>query len=448
MLAGKKIHFIGVLGSSMSALALWCAKLGAEVSGSDKFFDKKKAERLKTKGYFYGGSLSEFVLAADIVVYSAAVSSEEPELAYARGIHKKLYERAEFLGILTAMCSKVIAVSGAHGKTTTTAMLGEVFIKAAKNASVHIGGVSNYLNSNFWSDGGDYCITEACEYKKSFLHITPDIAIILNIDYDHPDYYKNLADVENAFVEFASKTKNCGEVILPLGCSIIDKISERLRITTFGIDKTCDICAENILPTEGGYRYDLTYFGRDYGEVMVKSPLACNVINSLAVIGAALSGEIDIEIIKIALSTFSGTERRLQLVGEFCGAEIICDYAHHPKEILAVCEEMKKRVTGKLFVVFEPHTFSRTEALIDSFSACFSDADEVAILPTFAARETENHAGDEHTLFECIENEHKYLLTSYADAEDFLRGRLTAGDIALILGAGTIDKLAKDLCAE
>ncbi len=354
-----KIHFIGDEGVSMSALKAFAESRGNDVSGSDGA---------------RGGHDPKNVTGADLVIYTNAVPQDNCELVRARALGIPVIERAEYLGELSRVYGKTIAVAGCHGKSTTTAMLGEIFPRETATLHVGIAGASRV--------GGDgYFITEACEYNRSFLHLNPSVGMILNIQYDHPDCYKTFDALVAAYREFAEKS----ETLIMNGDDAVCRSIRHPAAVTFGFGSDCDYRAENVTE-QNGYRTFEFVHGSKKRRVELSVAGAHNVSNALAALAAADVCKIPLDAAIGRLRAFCGVSRRFERLGIAFGKIIYTDYAHHPSEIEATIKTAREMFPS-VAVVFQPHTYSRTRALADDFAKALAKADAVALAPIFAARE-------------------------------------------------------------
>lgn len=447
LLKGKCVHFVGIGGICMSALAQMLLDFGCKVQGSD-IAENSETEILKQKNIkVFLGHKKENLEGAEVLVYSSAIKPENVELVRAKEKGILILKRAELLGLIAKEYKTVIAVAGSHGKTTTTAMISEIFLQANKDPTIVAGGTLKKINSNYRLGASDFFIVEACEYMDNFLQIFPDIAVILNIDSDHLDYFKTLEGVVSSFQKFSRNVREGGICV----CSSDDENSKSIIKTdtaTFG-ENSGDIQAKNIKEYKKGYfSFDAYFCGFCLGNIELAIFGKHNIENALASILVSLSCGIDFCDIKLALENFSGSSRRSEFICEFNGATVIHDYAHHPKQIKKMIEaslEMRKNSVSKIYVVFEPHTYSRTKFLLDEFIECFNGAYYIIFLPAYSARE-ERTAGVEAdelaALTKKYVKETEYVFT-YNDAFLKLKNLVSFDDIVLILGAGTIENLAQ-----
>lgn len=430
-----KIHFIGVLGVSMSGLAKYCLGKGIRVSGSDRAYSAE-AENLSSLGAeICIGHRAENVNGASLAVYSSAVSESNAEIIAAREQGIPLIKRSAFLGGILQGYKRSIAVSGSHGKTTATAMLWEIFERAGKNPAVFLGG--NYgVRGNFREGDGDFAIAEACEYKKNFLDIKPYVAVILNIDNDHLDSFGSFDREISAFGEFAE-----GRIsVVNADDANCEKIS--LVSVTFGIINPAMFSARKIKRGGRGYNFDLYAYGRKQGRINLKTAGRHNVYNALAAAAAAQISGISFEAVKKGLESFCGVNRRNEYVGEIKGKAAYADYAHHPSELAAVLSSYIESGI-KPAVIFQPHTYSRTRILMDDFVFALKESEPCVIYKTFPAREEYDAAGDGVALAEKINASGGKAV--YAADEKTLYGMLGKfknADCFLFLGAGNIYETA------
>jgi UDP-N-acetylmuramate--alanine ligase len=420
----------------MSALAKLCFSKGVLVSGSDKASSHITDELTHIGIDVCIGHKRKNVDGADLVVYTCAIGENNVELMEARKRGIKVMERADFLGELSKEYESVIAVAGSHGKTTVCSMLGAVFKKAGLNPTVLVGGESGSLG-NLVIGGNKYLIVEACEYKRHFLKIEHDIAVILNIDFDHPDYYKSAKEYADAFEEFASKSREK------------NVISEKYKIflgensITFGTGG--NYIAKHIRYFDGAVEFDVYKNQKFFQKFKLNLIGLYNVSNALCVISVCDHFGIDKKITKQALMEFEGVKRRYEYVGKFNSNIVITDYAHHPTQIENCIKATREIYKKDITVVFEPHTYSRTKFLFSAFVNALSLADNIILLPTYPARETALKGGTSKDLFNALK--YKTSNVSYIKTYDKCLKELENinENIVLILGAGTINQIADQI---
>lgn len=445
MLNFSRIHFIGIGGISMSALAFLTSEAGVWVSGSDRS-NSDTLQKLISYGInAYVGSNNSVVAKSDLVVYSSAIGDDDPELKFARRNKIQCMERKAYLALMSSECKSVIAIAGSHGKTTTTAMLCHVAERIPLEFIGHVGGIINKEKSNYFNMGRDYFITEACEYQRSFLSLSPDIGVLLNSDYDHPDTYPTPQDMNDAFVQFVEQSRvavveeNCFK---GLRLSAVD--NARDKIYTFGFGEDADFRAINLTQKDGKFVFDIQYEGGRVHNVALELYGKHNVLNALAVFAVCYLIWLDGKEVARYIGSFSGVDRRFSARGKLkSGAQVIVDYAHHPSEISATVDTVRLMSKGKIIAVFEPHTYSRTKALLDDFGKCFYWVDELIILPTYSARENSEQGLDGSALVNFLNTrgEGALYMETYEDACDYIKSTAKEKDIVLVLGAGSIEKL-------
>lgn len=447
---GNHVHFIGIGGISMSALAEILLHNGYVVSGSD-MRQSTITDKLEKKGAkIYIGHDPSNVEGADCVVYTVAVKDDNPEMMAAKEKGLPIIERAPLLGHIMSNYPYSIGVAGSHGKTTTTSMLALILQNARLDPTILIGGELEEIGGNLKIGNSNYFITEACEYNESFLNFEPYIGIILNIEEDHLDYFKDINSIYNAFVKYANLVSSKGFVI---GCSddpLISKLLDEVHIRkiSFGIANKGDWMAQDIKYNEMGYpSYRAVYKGQDMGRFDLNVPGKYNIYNALAATAAAYAIGISIDIIRDSLASFKGTHRRFEIKGSLKDTTVIDDYAHHPTEIRATLHAASKLPHKKIWCVFQPHTYSRTEKLFDQFTESFVDADEIIITETFAAREKPSDGIASEVLANALVSKGhscRYI-PEFDQIVEFLRKNIQPGDIVLTMGAGDIFKVADKL---
>lgn len=447
-LKNKKFHFIGIGGISMSALAFILKSNGYFVQGSDEV-DGDEVQKLKKKNIkVFIGHDENNVQGSDIVVVSSAIHEDNPEYQFAIKNGLLVIGRAELLGAVAENYKKVIAIAGSHGKTTATAMISEIFMLAGKKPTIHMGGVLKSIDSNYKLGNKEYFITENCEYKDNFLFVKPDISVILNVDKDHLDYFGDLNGVKSSFYKYIENTKNGGINVV---CGD-DKNSKELfgleNSVKFGFGKNNEIYAKCVREYRPGfYSFDVIFHGCSLGNIKLNVVGRHNVLNALASTFVAMVSGIDFDIIKNAVENFSGVKRRCEFVGKVNGADVFHDYAHHPKQIEKMIDVANscKGERGKVIVVFEPHTYSRTKFLLKNFAKSFIGSDLVILAPVYSAREVESDGMNSKDLLLETKKHVKISLQvdTYKQISKIIKNVATKGDVVMILGAGTIEKLSK-----
>lgn len=422
-------YFIGIGGVSMSGLAKYILSCGKKVGGSDNVSSIYTDELEKAGAKVEIGNDKGSVHFYDVVVYTDAVQENDFQLMEARELNKIILSRGQLLYEVSRSFKRVIAVSGCHGKTTCTAMLVHIFASAGAKFGAHIGGRDKKFLNSFYS-GNDFFITEACEYKKNFLLLKPDIAVVLNSAPDHLECYGSVQNLRQSYKLFAESAEIS---IVPYGDLKVEGV-------TFGYEKSAKYYARNVVCKHGFYSFTAYDGDGVLGGVDLNIYGKHNVLNALAAIAAARSAGVPFARIKEGLANFCGVERRFECLGKFKGALCIADYAHHPDEISATLSAIKKINKGKLYVVFQPHTYSRTKNLFKDFVKALSGVNNLMIYRTFAAREYFDDRGSALTL------SHSVKRSRYGDCKkditDFIRAA-RANDTVLFLGAGDIYEIAK-----
>ncbi len=444
----KKIHMIGIGGISMSGIAEILVNWGFSVSGSDRT-DSDILDTLKKAGVkiYIGHNISN-VEGADCVVYTAAIHEDNPELMYAKELGIPVIERSDFLGKLTRCYKNTIAISGTHGKTTTTSLVSLCFIEAQKDPSIQVGAIIKELNGNYRVGNSENFIIEACEYVESFLKFSPKSEIILNIDNDHLDYYKNIENVKKAFIKYVKLLPEDGHLIINADDSnCLDlPIYSKAKAIKYGIENDdVDFYAKNIIFNEEGFpEFDVYKFGEFYEHFELSIPGRHNVLNALGCISLCDTYDIDKSCMKTALKKFTGANRRFEFKGMVNGAKIYDDYGHHPTEVLATAKALANKKFNKSWVVFQPHTYSRTFNLLDDFAHALLSFDNIIVTDIYAARETNTYNISSKDLADAIiklGKNAKYL-PSLEDCASFLKDNVKENDIVLTLGAGTVTNIS------
>jgi UDP-N-acetylmuramate--alanine ligase len=428
----ESFYFIGVGGVSMSVLCKLLLSLGKKVSGCD-LIESEYTTELKSLGVeVVCGDTKTVIDGYDVIVYTDAVKSNNFQLSEGERLNKIILSRGQLLSCVCEKFKRVIAISGCHGKTTTTCMLAHIFKQANVNFTCHIGG-NDIEFGNYYNCGYDYFITEACEYKKNFLYLSPNVGVILNSDPDHLECYGNEKNLKSAYVQFAQQSERV--ISLYGDCYKSGAI-------TFGLDDRADYFAKCIKNCGGKFSF-VAYEGEEaLGKIELNVYGKHNILNALAAIATSRAFGLSFENIRLGLADFKGVERRFDFIGSFNGATCIADYAHHPNEIKATIKTANALNADRLFVIFQPHTYSRTKNLFAQFVAVLSPLKNLLIYKTFAAREYFDDAGSALTLSQSIKRAH--YGDSVQDIECFL-SQVKEGDLVLFLGAGDIYFIAKKL---
>jgi UDP-N-acetylmuramate--alanine ligase len=446
-----RVHCVGIGGIGLSAIAEILLSRSVCVSGSDTN-ESEITDRLIEKGAtVYLGHREKNIGDADIVVYSSAVSRENPELVAAEKKGVPLMTRAELLGDLMEGASNGIAVAGAHGKTTTTSMISLILKNAGKNPTILVGGNLTEIGGNVRVGGDEYFITEACEYMDSFLALAPKYAVILNIDSDHLDYFKDIDHIVRSFDTFANLVPEDGAVFAfdanPFVSGIIKKLQR--RCVTFGFNEACDFRAYEIaFGTEGMPSFCVSEHGEQVGCVRLSIPGEHNIANALAAIACCLTMGLERDVVISTLEAFTGTQRRFDILGLTTkGVKIVDDYAHHPTEIAATITAARNVPHNNMWVLFQPHTYTRTMALHDDFVNALLAADRVVLADVYAAREKNIHNISSESIMEKMKEADPWkdvcYFPDFREIVKFVLNNATEGDLVITMGAGDIYKVGE-----
>ncbi len=448
----QHIHFVGIGGIGMSGIAEVLCNLSFRVSGSD-LKSSSVTKRLQKLGVeFAEGHRAENVGDAHVVVRSAAVRDDNPEIIEARQRSIPVIPRAEMLAELMRLKPNSIAVAGSHGKTTTTSMIATVLGRADLDPTFVVGGVVQAFGSNARLGKGDLMVVEADESDRSFLMLTPTIAVVTNIDREHMDHYKDMTDVRDSFEDFVNKVPFYGAAILCLDDPHVQAVIPRVqrRRVTYGLSAQADISAHGIrFNEEFGSKFTVWRGDEVIGDVGLRVPGLHNIYNSLAAIAVALELEVAFEKIAEALGEFAGAERRFQNRGEESGVLVVDDYGHHPTEIKATLAAAKIGSSGRRMVVlFQPHRFSRTKDLMEEFARSFNNADVLFVTDIYAASEDPIDGITSEALTEAIKrygHKNAHYIGALDGAAEMLRGQVRAGDLVITLGAGPVYRAGEQL---
>ena len=445
------VHMIGIGGISMSGLAEILLQRHFKVSGSD-MQRSKLTDHLKANGasIMIGQKADNISDDIDLVVYTAAIHEDNPEFAEVKRRGIPLMSRAELLGQIMANFSRSIAVAGTHGKTTTTSMLTHILLQAGTDPTISIGGMLDRIKGNIRVGGSDVFLTEACEYTNSFLSLHPLFSIILNVEEDHLDFFKDLDDIKHSFRTFASQTAEDGLIIINGDMDCTDEILEGIqrRHVCFGLNPENDYSASELSFDEtGNASYRLLVHGQDQGEISLCVKGRHNIMNSLAAIACSQAIGLSLETIKEGLLSFGGTHRRFEFKGSLGNVAIVDDYAHHPTETEATLTAAADYPHGDLWVVFQPHTYTRTKAFLHAFARVLTMADHVVIAEIYAAREPDTGLVSSAELADLIREAGTdvYYIKTFREIEDFLRDRLKGRDLLITMGAGNVVEVGEDL---
>jgi UDP-N-acetylmuramate--alanine ligase len=445
----QHIHFVGIGGIGMSGIAEVLLNLGYQVSGSD-VKESEVTRRLAALGCEISyGHRKENVREADVVVLSSAVRKGNPEVEVAEQRLIPVIPRAEMLAELMRM--KVgIAIAGTHGKTTTTSLIATVLAAGGLDPTVVIGGRLNSIGSNARLGQGDFLVAEADESDGSFVKLMPTIAVVTNIDADHLDYYSSIDEIKEAFLIFLDKLPFFGLAVLCLDHPNVQSLIPRLkkRFTTYGLTTQADYQAKEIVFDEFSTTFDVLHQRKEVGRLRLQMPGLHNVYNALATVATAFEFDIPFEVIQESLGDFKGIQRRFQIKGEKKGILVVDDYGHHPVEIMATLKAARSGWKRRVVAVFQPHRYSRTQALFKEFLSAFYDADVLVLTDIYPAGEDRIEGVEAKNLFEGIrEYGHRdvvYIPNKREIAEHLLR-IVKPGDLVMTLGAGDITQISDEL---
>ena len=448
----KTIHCIGIGGIGLSAIAEILLSRGYNVTGSD-MKESDMTSHLASKGArIFIGHRAENVENADLVVYSAAVGRDNPELMRAAERGVPAVTRAQMLGVLMDEYENSIAISGTHGKTTTTSMVSLILDRARMEPTILVGGNLAEIGGNVKVGHSKYFVTEACEYMDSFLSLRPRIEIILNIDSDHLDYFKDIDHIVSSFDKFAGLVPEDGLIVAYQANPFVSQVIKNLNnVVTFGLNENCTYYGEDIDFNENGMpAFNVKKEGRTLCRVQLSVPGEHNVLNALAAFACCHSLGVDSGIIRDTLQEYKGTQRRFDIVGTTAtGVKIVDDYAHHPTEIKATLEACQNVPHNKLWCLFQPHTYTRTLALFDDFADAFQKADELILAEIYAAREKNIYKISSASLAEKIKECHPEkkvsFMKSFDEIADYVYQNAQNGDLVLTMGAGDIYKVGEIL---
>ncbi len=438
----KRIHFIGIGGSGMCPLAEILHSQGHYLTGSDNN-ESDTLNRIRALGIpVTMGQKAENVEGADMVVYTAALLPDNPELVAAKESGIPTFERSKLFGYFTRNYNNCIGVCGTHGKTTVTSMLTHILIDNSFDPSAIIGGKLPLTGTNGRVGKSDILVCEACEYKDTFLDLTPDVSVILNIDQDHMEYFKTLENLEASFRKFAEFSK----CVIYNGDdkNTLDALAniQGKQFISFGTADICNYVAKNIGYTNGAFPcYDLYINGEYKARIELGVPGDHNVHNSLAAIATAVYCGATVEQCKASILTFSGAGRRFEHLGSYNGADIVDDYAHHPAEIKVTLSAAKKMNYKRVWAVFQPFTFSRTKLHLNAFAEALSIADKVVLTEIMGSREINTYGITTQDLADEIPD--SVWFDTFDKVADYLKENICEGDLVLTLGCGDVYKIAK-----
>ncbi|MDF2656702.1 MAG: UDP-N-acetylmuramate--L-alanine ligase [Bacillota bacterium] len=447
----KHVHCIGIGGIGLSAIAEIFLSRGYAVSGSD-MKESEITEKLAAQGAtVHLGHNENNINGADLVVYSAAVSQDNPEITAAEAAGIPNASRAEVLGALMKGYENSIAIAGTHGKTTTTSMISLILEKAEKDPTILVGGNLQEISGNVKVGGSEYFVTEACEYMDSFLSLHPKIEIILNIDSDHLDYFKDIEHIANSFEQFASLVPQNGTVIAYDANPFVNSILKGLKsnVVTFGFNENCDYFASEIeFNSFGMPSFQIHHLGKVLCTIQLSIPGEHNIANALAAFACCHGLGVEVESIVSTLEGYTGTQRRFDVIGiTKNNIKIVDDYAHHPTEIKATLKAAQNVPHNDLWCLFQPHTYTRTLALFDEFAESFDAADKIIMAEIYAAREKNIYKISSKELVNEIKRAQPekdvYYFGNFEEIASFVINNAQSGDLVITMGAGDIYKVAE-----
>lgn len=441
LVPGKRIHLIGIGGVSMRPLGLVLRGMGMEISGSDMNSSVSTDELIARGIKVFIGHNAKNVAGVDCIIRTAAVHNDNPEIAAARARGIPVFERAQAWGVIMRNYKNAICVAGTHGKTTTTSMVTHIFMEAQRDPTVMIGGSLPLLHAGHRVGNGDTIIMESCEYCNSFLNFFPTVAVINNIEADHLDFFKDLADIQASFRKFAQLVPDDGYVIANGDDPNTLQALEGLHYLTFGIDTNNDYHCCNLSADERSF--DIYYRDQQYCHVDLRVYGHHNIYNALAAAAAAHVLGVEGSAVARGLGSFRGAGRRLEYKGSCNGADVYDDYAHHPGELHALLQAVSCMGYQRVILAFQPHTYSRTKALFADFVRELKAADHVVLAEIYAARERNTVGISSHDLAEQVPG--SVCFDTLPEVSDYLRSIARPGDIILTVGAGDIYKAGESL---
>jgi len=444
----QRIHFVGIGGIGMSGIAELLLNLGYDVSGSDLRSTAITHRLVDLGGKIVVGHDAKNVQEANVVVTSSAVQQDNVEVVEAKKRQIPVIPRAEMLAELMRLKYSV-AIAGAHGKTSTTSMVATVLVQGGYDPTVVIGGRLNAFGSNAILGKGEFIVAEADESDGSFLKLSPTWAVVTNIDREHLDHYRDLDEIKSAFVEFVNKVPFYGAAIMCLEDPNVQAVMPHItrRVVSYGTNIQADLVATNILADGFGCSYKLRYMGTMLGEIRLQIPGHHSVLNSLAAVATGLELDVEFEKIAAALSGFQNADRRFQIKGEAEGILVVDDYGHHPAEVIATLSAARQSCDRRIVAVFQPHRYTRIQALEEEFARAFYQADVLIVLPIYAAGEESIPGISGLKFVDRIEEfGHRDVVyaSDFAAVQRILEEKTAEGDLLITLGAGDVWKIADE----
>jgi UDP-N-acetylmuramate--alanine ligase len=448
------VHFIGIGGISMSGLAEILLERGFTLSGSDsKESDLTRTLAAKGATVFYGQKASNIIDGIDLVVYTAAIHPDNPEFAAAKEKNIPMLSRAELLGQIMDNYQKSIAVAGTHGKTTTTSMMSEILLAADADPTITVGGILSSIGGNLRVGNSPVFVSEACEYTNSFLNFRPRYGIILNVEAEHLDFFKDINDIRASFRKFAEGCLSDGALIINGEIPDLSELTDGLlqRVVTYGFDPCFDFYAADLsYDDKACTSFTAMHSDSPIAKIKLSVPGRHNASNALAAIALAVTMGINTDAIVRGLAHFGGADRRFQYKGCVDGVTVIDDYAHHPTEIRATLNAALNYPHKRLVLVFQPHTYSRTKAFLDDFAEVLSLADIVVLADIYAAREQNTYGVSSKDILSRLRERgtEAYYFPSFEEIEKFLLKKCVHDDLLITMGAGNVVEIGENILGE
>ena len=454
----KHIHLIGIGGVSMSGIAEILHSCGFIVTGSDRTSSEVTDKLIKTHIPVKIGHDIENVEKSNLVVYSAAVKKDDPELVRAKELNIPIIERGTFLGMLTKSFKDTICISGTHGKTTTTSMIALCFMEAGKDPSIQVGAYLKQLDGNYRVGNSDYFIIEACEYVESYLKLFPKTEVILNIDNDHLDYFGSLENIIKSFGNYIKLIPEDGLLVINWddeNCKLLAR-NTTAKVVSYGIqNENANFVARNITYNKNGFpTFDVYHNNNFYRTISLSVPGIHNVMNALACIAVCNEYGIEKDDMKSALYKYSGAHRRFEFKGSFNNISVYDDYGHHPTEIVATYNALKQKQYNESWVIFQPHTYSRTKNLLNDFVNALINFDNIIVTDIYAARENNTYNISAKDLVDKINElikgtkKEAIYISDFSEIVKYVKENAKPSDIVLTLGAGTVTEIGPMLVEE
>ena len=448
----KNIYFIGIGGISMSGLAMFLLYDGFNVKGSDAtktdITTNMEIKGIKINYTQVADNIDENI---DLVVYSAAIHDDNEEMIKAKSLNIKCIKRSELLGAIMSRYKYRINIAGMHGKSTTTSMISKIVDDANLKPTISIGAVSKDIDSHYKIGDKEYFVAEACEYTNSFFDFCPNIEVITNIEEEHLDFFKDINDIRNSFKIFIDKMDENGILVIN---STVDNIKDltkdyKGKLYTYGFDNA-DFYPKNITHDGIKYTYELWYKDKFVSNIELNLIGIHNVENSIAAASLSYLLHLDTEVIHKSLSDFKGTKRRLENKGIYNGITIIDDYAHHPAEIKASLNALQELNAKNLYLIYQPHTYSRTKTLFNDFIDAFKEQKHLIFVPIYPAREKNIYNIESVDIANDLNNKYNInamFLDSFEKAVDYIKNNAKSGDVVVTMGAGDVYKITNQICS-